>query len=369
LVGDLIAGAALATCASGRVPWYEEDGGDRVRDLFPRAAWIVQQLVADGVEDDSDVVRDARATAEEWLAAELPKGVLERRPVHWPLVFPEVFSQKAGFDAIIGNPPFLGGKKITPAQGQAYREFLVENVAHGSRGNADLVAYFELRVHQLLHSAGQSGVIATNSLAQGESREVSLDLLAHGGVEIRRAIKSAAWPSRSAVLEYCAVWTSKARLEASAQRVLGQVAAPNGISTSLNLKTRQSSWVEGLKCNSGTSFQGAIVLGLGFTLSREKAHAWMTEDPRCAGVLSPYLNGQDINGRPRHDTDRWIINFGEMTEDQAKEYPLAYRQVKELVWPERRTKDAEKYPRMVRSRSLTGASLSRGILIPLCLLW
>ncbi|MFF4018899.1 Eco57I restriction-modification methylase domain-containing protein [Streptomyces sp. NPDC001843] len=347
LVGDLIAGAALATCASGRVPWYEEDGGERVRDLFPRAAWIVRQIVENGVEDESGVVREARATAEEWLEAELPQGGLERRPVHWPLVFPEVFSRKGGFDSIIGNPPFLGGKKITPAQGQAYREYLVENVADGSRGNADLVAYFELRVHQLLHPSGQSGIIATNSLAQGESREVSLDVLAQRGVDIRRAVKSAPWPSSSAALEYCAVWTSKVSLEVGAERVLGRVPAPNGISTSLNLKTRQASWVEGLQCNAATSFQGTIVLGLGFTLPREEAQSWISADPRYVKVLCPYLNGQDVNGSPTHDTDRWVINFGEMTEEQAKEYPLAYRQVRELVWPERRTKDAEKYPRMV----------------------
>lgn len=65
LVGDLITGAALATCAAGRVEWYAADGGDRVKDLFSQAAWIVEKIVADGVEDDSEVVREARATAEE----------------------------------------------------------------------------------------------------------------------------------------------------------------------------------------------------------------------------------------------------------------------------------------------------------------
>ncbi|MEV5365773.1 DNA methyltransferase [Streptomyces cellulosae] len=347
LVGDLIAGAALATCASGRVPWYEEDGGERVRDLFPRAAWIVQQIVADGVEDDSDVVHEARATAEEWLTAELPEGALERRPVHWPLVFPEVFSQKGGFDTIIGNPPFLGGKKITPSQGQAYREFLVEHVANGLRGNADLVAYFELQAHQLLCGTGQSGLIATNSLAQGESREVSLDPLSGAGVEIRRAVKSAPWPSSSAMLEYCAVWTSKARVDAAAKRVLGGVVAPKGISTSLNLNTRQSSWVEGLQRSSSMAFQGAIVLGLGFTLPPEDAKSWISMDQTYAEVLFPYLNGQDVTSHPRHIAERWIINFGERREEQASKYPLAFERVQNLVRPERITKDPEKYPRMV----------------------
>jgi hypothetical protein len=301
----------------------------------------------DGVEDDSEVVRVARATAEEWLVAELPKGALERRPVHWPLVFPEVFSLKGGFDAIIGNPPFLGGKKITPSQGQAYREYLVSHVAHGLRGNADLVAYFELRAHQLLCAAGQSGLIATNSLAQGESREVSLDPLTQVGVEIRRAIKSAPWPSSSAMLEYCAVWTSKAPVGAAAERVLGGIVAPQGISTSLNLNTRQSSWAEGLQRNSYTSFQGAIVLGLGFTLSPQEAQSWISTDQIYADVLFPYLNGQDVSSHPEHGAERYIINFGERREDQAREYPLAFERVHELVQPERITKDPEKYPRMV----------------------
>ncbi|MFD5518158.1 Eco57I restriction-modification methylase domain-containing protein [Streptomyces sp. NPDC127066] len=347
LVGDLIAGAALATCASGRVPWYEEEGGERVKDLFPQAAWIVRKIVEDGVEDDSEVVREAQATAEEWLGAELPDGALERRPVHWPLVFPETFTQRGGFDAIIGNPPFLGGKKITPAQGQAYREYLVDYVACGLRGNADLVAYFELRAHQLLSSTGQSGLIATNSLAQGESREVSLDQLTQAGVEIRRAIKSAPWPSSSAVLEYCAVWTSNAQLSVKAQRTLGGATVPYGISTSLNSITRQSSWSESLEWNRSTAFQGAIVLGLGFVLPVQEAQEWISADFRYADVLFPYLNGQDVNSRPRHDSGRWIVNFGELREEEARNYPLAFQRVYDLVRPERVTKDAEKYPRMV----------------------
>ncbi|MFE2682835.1 Eco57I restriction-modification methylase domain-containing protein [Streptomyces mirabilis] len=347
LVGDLIAGAALATCASGRVPWYAEDGGERVKDLFPQAAWIVQRIMEDGVEDDSEVVREAGARAEEWLAAELPQGALERRPVHWPLVFPEVFTQRGGFDAIVGNPPFLGGKKITPVMGQSYREYLVDHMADGRRGNADLVSYFELRAHRLLNKQGQTGLIATNTLAQGDSREVGLDQLEKAGIEIRRAVKSAPWPSSSATLEYCAVWTSAVPLGPAGSRVLGGVPLAKGISTSLNPASRELSWAEPLKRNGVTSFIGSYVLGMGFTLPESEARSWIAEDERYAEVLFPFLNGQDVNGHPAHGTDRWVINFGEMTEEQARTYDRAYRRVRELVMPERRTKDAKKYPRMV----------------------
>ncbi|WP_328477465.1 BREX-1 system adenine-specific DNA-methyltransferase PglX [Streptomyces sp. NBC_00377] len=335
LVGDLIAGAALATCASGRVPWYEEEGGERVRDLFPRAAWIVQRIMEDGVEDDSEVVRAARATAEEWLGAELPEGALERRPVHWPLVFPEVFSRRGGFDAIVGNPPFLGGQKLTGAMGEAHREYMVDYIASGKRGSADLAAYFELRVHQLLNDRGLTGLIATNTLAQGDSREVGLDKLGADGVAIRRAIKSKPWPSNSAVLEYCAVWTSKAPMADSAEYVLGDAVVPNGISTSLNPATREASWAESLEGNDGIAFIGSYVLGMGFTLAESEARQWIAEDSRYEDVLFPYLNGQDVNQHPKHGTDRWIIDFQTRSLEDAQLYEKAMAKVIREVKPER----------------------------------
>src|SRR5690606_29648015 len=41
---------------------------------------------------------------------------------HWPLEFPEVIVKRGGFDAFVGNPPFMGGKKVTAALGEAYRQ-------------------------------------------------------------------------------------------------------------------------------------------------------------------------------------------------------------------------------------------------------
>ena len=105
-----------------------------------------------------------------------PEGAFERRPTHWPLVFPEVF-EAGGFDAVVGNPPFLGGQKLTGAFGIAYREFLVKWVAGGARGSADLLAYFLLTAHRLLNERGQTGLIGTNTMAQGDTREVGLDQL------------------------------------------------------------------------------------------------------------------------------------------------------------------------------------------------
>ncbi|MGW1181723.1 Eco57I restriction-modification methylase domain-containing protein [Streptomyces drozdowiczii] len=337
LVGDLIAGAALATCASGRVEWYAVDGGERVKDLFPQAAWMVQKLFEDGVEDDSEVVREARALAEEWLGAELPDGGMERRPVHWPLVFPEVFSLGGGFDAIVGNPPFLGGLKLKTALGETYREYLVEYAGRGVRGirgTADLVAYFLMRMAGLLSACGQGAIVATNTLAQGDSRAVGLEQLVSDGVQIRRALKSEAWPSKSAVLEYCAVWLTRHPTAPDVKRYLDGNPVRE-ITASLSPATRFSGPLGRLVANKSLVFQGSNILGTGFTMSPEEADRWIAKDPKNAEILQPYLNGQDLNGRSDLSASRSVISFWDRSLDRAKEYPELLERVRERVKPQR----------------------------------
>lgn len=342
LVGDLIAGAALATCASGRVPWYEEEGGERVRDLFPRAAWIVQQIVADGVEDDSEVVRKAQAMAEEWLAAELPEGALERRPVHWPLVFPEVFTKRGGFDAIVGNPPFLGGPKITPSVGHAYRQNLVAHVSNGvSKTNTDLVAFFLMRCSALVGLKGVLGLVATNSLAQGDTRAVGLDQLASSDWHINRAVKSSPWPAKGAALEYCAVWMNRIAVRPA---VLDNAVVP-GITASLAVETRTSSVVHQLHQGERLSFVGHHVNGTGFLLESEQAKRLIADNPRNNAVVSPYLVGQDLNQNPDGAASRWIINFHNWELEQARQYPDCLDIIEKLVKPEREQRNRSAHAR------------------------
>ena len=216
---------------------------------------LAEELV--GQAQDSEPVTMGRRLADSWLAWDRPEGVEERRPLHWPLIFPEVFGGRGGFDAIVGNPPFLGGKKITGALGTTYRNYLLHAIGRSARGNADLVAYFLLRVHELLNSRGQSGLIATNTLAQGDTREVGLDQLDADGVIIKAAIKSEPWPSKGAVLEYCAVWTSKRAVDASVDRVLDRQPV-RSITPNLDAGSRVSGTPQRLAANAGVAFIGSV---------------------------------------------------------------------------------------------------------------
>ncbi|WP_159072618.1 Eco57I restriction-modification methylase domain-containing protein [Streptomyces formicae] len=255
------------------------------------------------------------------------------KPFHWPYRFPEVFRQ-GGFDAVIGNPPFLGGQRLTGSLGKSFRDYYVTGIGRSARGSADLVAYFLLRAHDLLNERGQTGLIATNTLAQGDTREVGLDCLVADGVELRQAVKSAPWPSRSAVLEYCAVWTSRAAVSPGGLRVADGVEVA-GLTSSLDAVSRVTGAAHRLAENQGIAFIGSYVLGLGFTMQPQAAEVLIAQDERYRKVLFPYLNGQDLNSRPDGSASRWVINFHDWREERAKEFPAAYEQVRRLVKPER----------------------------------
>jgi hypothetical protein len=118
LFADLAVGAALAgsqKTGGSRDPRLREELGEQKRvsreGLYEEAVALADKVAA-GQEFA------AREKARRWLETDTPADAkaagITRTPLHWPLVFPEVF-ERGGFDAAIGNPPFLGGKKVSGA--------------------------------------------------------------------------------------------------------------------------------------------------------------------------------------------------------------------------------------------------------------
>ncbi len=231
-----------------------------------------------------------------------------RKPFHWLLEFPEIFWQingSKGFDAIVGNPPFMGGKKITGIFGADYRDFLIEQLANGVKGHADLCAYFFLRSKELLGSKGGFGLLATNTIAQGDSREVGLDQLVAEGCSIPRAVPSRKWPG-TASLEVAHVWLRKDNWKN--EFVLDDKLVP-GITPLLTIPSKAIGNPYRLKANEDESFIGSYVLGMGFIVTPEEAQALIDKNPKNKEVLFPYLNGEDLNSRSDQSPSRWVINF------------------------------------------------------------
>ena len=105
-------------------------------------------------------------------------------PFHWEVEFPEVFErERPGFDAIVGNPPFMGGKRISSTLGEPYRDWLA--LVHcDSSSNCDLVAHFFRRAFNFNRDGGAFGPIATKTIAQGDTRAGGLRWICERGGEI-----------------------------------------------------------------------------------------------------------------------------------------------------------------------------------------
>jgi hypothetical protein len=195
----------------------------RINDLKSRADLLVASYLAPGTKATRESLRKqllmVASSKRDITESELKllPDLESLRPFHWELEFPEVFlapdspvkqaSSLWGFDALVGNPPFIGGSKITGAVGSTYRNYLVEWIAK-IKGSADLCAYFFLRARDLIKSGGNCGLVATNTIAQGDTREVGLDQIVAMGDTIYRAVPSRKWEG-TASLEVAYVWIHK----------------------------------------------------------------------------------------------------------------------------------------------------------------
>lgn len=263
------------------------------------------------------------------------------RPFHWPIEFPEVFDRvNPGFDAIIGNPPFAGKNTISAMGGSLYIPWL-QSLHPGAHGNADLVAHFFRRAYRLLRDGGAFGLIASNTIAQGDTRASGLQPIladalpplppgaakaerqAHarlaadrsrGGGAIMRATKRLPWPGEAAVV-VSVVHVAKGPapapvLDGTEVERISAYLVPGDFDAS----------PERLEANAGRAFQGSILLGMGFTFDDAAAakgeaepiarmHGLIEADPRNAERIKPYLGGEEVNTSPTHAHHRYAIDF------------------------------------------------------------
>lgn len=212
--------------------------------------------------------------------------------LHWPLEFPEVF-RLGGFDAIVANPPFQGGKKLKAAVGKSYRDYIVRYCANGDSGSADLVAYFFRRAAVLAKSFG---LIATNTVYQGVTRKVATGALVSGDTEatIYRADSSAKWPGRDAVY-VPRVWWDRHGKARWATRPLVDGVVVNGVTSDLYPLRGPEYRPMPIPANSGVAHIGQLINGDGFLVPPATARRWIEEDEANADVLQPFVNGEFLN--------------------------------------------------------------------------
>ena len=262
--------------------------------------------------DKAKAREKARADAESWFSgrparwdlleastARLREGENAIPPFHWAVEFPEVFRREnGGFDAIVGNPPFMGGRNISGSFGDAYLNWLHSSIS-GSGGQTDLVAYFFRRAFALLRSGGAAGLVATSTIAQGDTRRSGLSAILASGGSIYRAIKRRSWPGDASVRISIVHFVKHAEV---GKYFLNDLPVP--MITSYLFHNGTSDEPRPLFESSGLAFKGQEPYGRGFQFSEneagtnplELAETLVTQNPSNLEIIHPYLGGSDTNG-------------------------------------------------------------------------
>jgi hypothetical protein len=330
----------------------------RVVDASEPARAVGDAVIAAHFSADKPRERELeRQKVESWITSEPPiwesvsaKGDAFRtkmgwRPFHWEVEFPEVFTRDGpGFDAIVGNPPFAGKITISLSSGPRYLPWLQTLYEH-AHGNADLVAHFFRRAFALLRDGGAFGLIATNTIGQGDTRATGLAPILQQGGQIYRAVKRYQWPNEGAAVIVSIVHLKKSRVPIPAvldNQPVSRISAYLAVGALDDTPSR-------LSANLGVAFNGTKIYGQGFLFADDDLSttplAEMTlllrEHPSYEQFIKPYVGGEDVNTSSQFEPHRFAINITSLTLAQAEQtVPHLLNIVREKVHPERlKTKD------------------------------
>lgn len=252
------------------------------------------------------------------------------REPEWPAV-----------DFIVGNPPFLGGKKMRSELGDEYVNNLFAVWKERVPAEADLVAYWFEKARKQIEEgkAKRAGFLATQGIRGGANREVLKRIKESGDIFFAES-------DREWILNGANVHVSMIGFDngTERERVLdGQpVSSINSNLTSVADITQ----AQPLKDNSSISFMGDTKGGA-FDITEDVAIRMMNE-PNPNGrpnsdVIVPWVNGLDVTRRPR---GMFIIDFGtRMSEEEASRFEAPFEYIQKNVWPVRKDNNRETYRR------------------------
>ncbi len=237
-------------------------------------------------------------------------------------------------DVIVGNPPFLGNKKMWTELGDKYYRRLIDFYDGIVPGGVDLVCYWFEKAREQIENgqAKRAGLLATNSIRGGLNREVLKRIKDTGDIFM-------AWSDREWILDGAAVRVSMVGFDNGDEESIHLDGIPvKAIFSDLTADVD----ITGAKIlpeNELLSFQGIIKRGP-FDMDASQATSMIAADPKNKDVLKPIANGMDITRRPR---GKWIVDFGVGTsKEEAQQYTLPFNYVETNVKPMRqKTKQAK----------------------------
>lgn len=237
-------------------------------------------------------------------------------------------------DVVVGNPPFLGNKKMIAELGEDYTVAL-RKAWPQVPGGADLVCYWFAGAWERM-AAGKvqrAGLVATNSIRGGANRAVLKPIVEHGRI-------FEAWSDEQWTVDGAAVRVSLVCFD----REEGGEALLDGREVSSIYSSLTSSrgdidltCAARLPAMQSLCFQGTIKGG-SFDIAGQLARDWIAQPINPNGlanrdVVKPWTNGMDITRRP---SDTWVIDFGvNMPLSEAALFEIPFEHLQKHVQPVR----------------------------------
>jgi hypothetical protein len=304
------------------------------------ASLVVQAGQAFNNEPTARAAINARAKTT--LTCDLPADKPGRMPFHWPLQFPEVFvRQRPGFDAFVGNPPFIGNRLWKGTLGERF-QWQCQMILGSSPGKVDLCVVFHRRAVDLIRENGCYGLLATSNIAEGSAMAVGLGVVVKQG-EIYFARKAMPWPGVAAVdiSIVCfrrGAWKGERDADGTDCPRIGARLEPEG----------ENAWEPKLLPKEIFSFEGVNnSRGLAFVIT--EASPWFARlrtEPNS--LLRPYITGDDITSSALTRVERWALDVADRDLDAIRDaWPEAYRFLMEEGLPTRTAAALKSYKGLV----------------------
>ena len=227
-------------------------------------------------------------------------------------------------DVIIGNPPFLGKRVMRDELGDEYVNKLREKFK-GVQENIDFCSYWFRLAHD--SKTKYCGLVGTNSVSQGFTREATLDYILNNKGYIHYAISTQEWSGEAAVHVSIINWSKVKPIEYVLDGVI-----VDSINSSLKNEVDVTK-AHRLTSNLKKSFQGCNLTGKGFIVDEKIALSWIKKDKRNESVLKKMLDGKSIVN-PNHKLN-WVIDFNAMKIEEASTFKEPFAKILSDVKPER----------------------------------
>ena len=230
-------------------------------------------------------------------------------------------------NAIIGNPPFLGGKHMRLNLGDEYVEKVFKQFPNVK--DVDFCSYWFRLAQNNINETGRVGLVGTNSISQGKSRKATLDYVSDNNGHIHEAISTQPWSGEAKVHVSIVNWS----YEQPNQYFLDDEKV-SFINSSLQPHIDVSG-AKTLQANSNTCFQGVSPVGKNFIVTEQQVKEWIAKDRKNKEVLKLFSMGSNLAKNSHGQPDRWIIDFDNMLLEEANNYKLPFEHIKTYVKPER----------------------------------